>query len=477
MKRRLYLIVSLCILSALLLMGCQSKDNKENGSDDDTVTLDLWNNVAAGRTYFPILIEKFEDENPGIKIELNNVNVESSEAEYQAAISDNKLPDIFSTDAFTINELVDLDLVHELNSVFPEEVRAEYTDGVFDQGNTMVGDDIYLFPVYKGGTYMMFYNKNVLKELGIETIPETWAELKEIGQEIYSESGGASHGLIVGGQSGWLLNAVTQLMATETSPESGYDFTNGDYKYDTAGYVETMEYFKDLLENNALSPLSLENDSTVARELFIAGQATFLFDGNWTGQLLHESGFENWGVVNLPTKSADGQQFGDFRMGSNDGLYVAKNTEHWEEVETFLKFLSENIYAEILKDGEPLVAKNSADIKVDLPFEEVNDIADIFLNMSVRVPNPVVRNPETQKVRLEHLKNAPDDSMGSILMGYLTGQVKDLKSTLQKYTNDYNKAFYDAIEGNEKVTEEDFKFPNWVPYKPYTKEDYEALDK
>ncbi|ASN06288.1 ABC transporter substrate-binding protein [Virgibacillus necropolis] len=472
--KKFILIVCFSLMIFFTLMGCQSEAS--NSADDSGKTvLELWNNVAAGRSYFPKLIEAFEKEHPDIKIELNNLNVESSEAEYQAAISDKSLPDIFSTDAFTINELVDLDLVHELDDLFPKDVRAEYTEGVFDEGNASLNGHTYLFPVYKGGTYYMFYNKKVLEDLGIDKVPRTWGELNKVGQKIYKKSDGASYGLIYGGQSDWLVNAITKLFASELSPESGYDYKNGDYKYATEGYIETMKYMKDLLDNKALSPSTLETDSTVARELFVAGQAAFLIDGNWTGQLLHEDGFNDWGVVPLPTKNSDGKQYAKFGLVSNDGLYVAKNTEHWEEVKTFMEFLRENIYQEILKDGEPLIAKDVADFDVDLPFKEMNKISDIFLDMSIRVPNPIVVNPKTQEVKLELQKNAPDAAPGSILMGYLTGQVNDLQDELQKYEDGYNKAFTDAIKGHEEVTREDFKFPNWVPYEPYTEEDYKEL--
>ncbi|MCC2248634.1 extracellular solute-binding protein [Virgibacillus sp. AGTR] len=475
MVKKCFFIMICYLFLGILLLGCQSDSSKADKDDADKTTIKLWNNVAAGRSYFPILIEKFEKEHPDIKVELNNLNVESSEAEYQAAISDRNLPDIFSTDAFTLNEFVDLDLVHELNEVFPKDVQSQYTEGVFDEGNASLNGNVYLFPVYKGGTYYMFYNKQVLNDLGIDEVPKTWKELKEVGIEIYDQSNGSSYGLIFGGQSGWLVRAVTQLMATELSPESGYDYANGDYKYDTEGYVETIKLMKDLLDSNALSPSTLETDSTVARELFTAGQAAFLIDGNWTGQLLHENGFDDWGVVPLPTKNPNGQQYGEFRLGSNDGLYVSKDTEHWDEVKLFLEFLQENIYREILKDGEPLIAKEASDINVELPFSEVNDIAQIFSEMSVRVPNPVVVNPKTQEVRLALQKNAPDNDAGSILMGYLTGQVEDLQGALTDFTDDYNAAFTKAIQENENVSREDFQFPNWVPYEPYTEKEYQEL--
>ncbi|NGP45166.1 extracellular solute-binding protein [Bacillaceae bacterium SIJ1] len=474
-EKNMFIVICFFGLLGLGLVGCQSSESNSN-EESDKVTLELWNNVAAGRSYFPILIEEFEKENPNIEIELNNLNVESSEAEYQAAISDESLPDIFSTDALTINEFVNLDLVRELDELFPADVRDEYNQGVFDEGNASLNGHVYLFPVYKGGTYYMFYNKQVLNDLGVSKTPTTWEELNEVGQEIYNKSDGATYGLIFGGQSGWLVEAITKLFATELSPESDYDYKNGDYKYATEGYIETMKYMKELRENKVLSLSTLETDSTVARELFVSGQAAFLIDGNWTGQLLNESGFKDWGVLKLPTKDQNGKQYGEFGLGSNDGLYVAKDTKHWNEVKKFMEFLRENMYEEILRDGEPIVAKKISNFDIDLPFEQMTEISDIFDEMNVRTPDPIVVNSEAQVIEVETQKNAPDAAPGSILMGYLTGQVEDVESELKKYEEGYNQAFKDALEDNENITQEDFKFPNWVPYEPYTSEDYKELN-
>lgn len=470
MKKKLVVLLSSIIL-LIMLAACQSEEAE---GDSDVVTLDLWNNLASGTTFFPKLIEEFEADNPDIKINLNNVNVESSDAEYQAAISDNSLPDMFITDAFTMNELVDLDLVHELNSVFPEEVQEDYTAGVFDEGNTRIGDNIYLFPIFKGGTYMMYYNKAVLDELGIDTVPETWDELLEVGKEVYEKSNGDKEGLIFGGSSGWLVNAFVQLMATELSPESRFDYVNGEYSYYNEGYIETIEFMKEMLDENALSQLTLETNSTVAREYFAIGKTAFLIDGNWTGQLLEEeNAFSDWGVVPLPTKEADGKQYGEFGVSSNDGMFVSKNTEHWEEVEKFLVFLRENMYEELVNAGEATIAKEFDLVGGEAPFEQITDIQDIFSMMSIQVPNAASVNPEALEVELEVRKNAPDSAPGQILMGYLTNQIDDLEGTLEAYESDYNKAFDEALEAHENVSREDFQFSDWVPYEPYTEADYQ----
>ncbi|WP_077325298.1 ABC transporter substrate-binding protein [Virgibacillus siamensis] len=480
MKKVWSLIICFCVVTGLLLTGCQSNSSDAtDGSDgkEGDVTLTLWNNISAGRTYFPILIEKFEEKNPNININLKNLSVESSQAQYQAAISDNNLPDMFTTSSYSISQLVDLDLVHSLNSIFPKKAQKQYTDGVFAPGNTMVGDKIYLFPIYKGGAYMMYYNKDVLNKLGIEKIPETWDELEEAGKKVYEKSDGKTYGLLFGGKSEWLVNAVTQMMARGISPVSGLDYKTGKYNYSTEGHIETIKYFKDLFDNNVLSPVSLETNSTKVRALFASGQSAFLFDGNWSGLLMHKNGFDNFGVAPLPVKSNGGHPYGEFGLGSGDGMYVSKNTEHWPEVKRFLKFLRENIYGEAIKVGEATVAKNFDAVKAEPPIPQIKTIQEIFLKSNIRAPEPVKLNPAALDVTLEVNNNAPDTNVGSVLMGYLAGQVSDLEGTLQKITDGYNEAFTKALESNDKINRENFIFPNWKPYQPYGKEDYQELKK
>lgn len=468
-------LVFICTLSIMFIIaGCGSDDAKKSG---DEVTISLWNNNDAGRTYYPKLIEEFEKEHDNIKVELTNLTADTEDAVVQTAISDNDLPDIFNQNAYSIDELVDLDLVKELDEIFTDEVQEKYVEGIFDEGNASYKDNVYLFPKFKGSVYIMFYNKNVLDEYGIEETPKTWDDLVEIGEKIYDESGGSTYGLIFGGESGWLLSDFSRLMATELSPETGLDYHSGEYKFATEGYFETMKFFKEMLDNNIISPTSIEVINEVALEYFANGEAAFLIDGNWTGQLLDNFGFNDWGVIPIPTKEEDGKHFMELAIGSNDGLYVSKDTEHWEEVKTFLEFLEENIYEEMLKLGVAVIAQDISNFEdVDLPFDQLMDISKLFDEINVTGPDPFIVNSETMDVTLELRKNLPDTSPGLIFSGYLTDQIDDLEAELQKYEDEYNEAFDNALEKVEGASREDFTFPNWVPYENYTEEMYEELD-
>lgn len=473
MKVNKLAIFLMLTIASLIIVGCSNDgDNHDNGK----VTLELWNNNDAGKTYYPKLIEKFESEHPEIEVDLKNLSPDTVDAEMQSAISDDNLPDLFNQESFMIDELVDLDLIHELDDIFPEEEREEYAEGIFNDGNASLNGHVYMFPKYKGGTYMMYYNKEVMEEYNISEVPETWEEIKKVGKQIYKDSEGSTYGLLIGTQSDWLLNDVTKIMATELAPESTMDYENGVYNYANNGHAETLNFFKDLLDDDILSPTSLEVINEEALEYFAVGESAFLIDGNWTGQLLSETDFEEFGVTKLPTKNTDGQHYDPLEIDSNDGLYVAKSTEHLEEAKIFLEFLQDNLYEEMLKLGTAVTAKDPENYDIEFPFDQLQDISDIFNETATTVPNAVVRNPEASEVETELKKNVPDTTVASLFEDNLGGQIDDLEEELQKFDEEYNEAFTEAIENNENVDREDFKFSNWVPYEPYTDEDYDELE-
>ncbi|WP_088049449.1 ABC transporter substrate-binding protein [Virgibacillus dakarensis] len=484
MKKYLVLTISIFMIVGFLLSGCKS-DKASQSNGNDVVTLTFWNRLGSGKTYFPKLIKDFEEKHPNIKIELTNVTGESMQAQYQAAIADNKLPDIFvRPQGFSVAQLVKLDQLHNLDEIFPEDVRKDYVEGTFNTGtekSIMLDGSVYQFPMYSGthGATMLWYNKDVLESAGIKDgAPETWDEMIEIGKKIYDSSNGDKYGLIVAGKTQWLNSEIIRQMSTEISPESEMNFFTGQYNFDTKGIVESMELFKELLDEKVMSPVSLEIDVRKAQALFSAGKAAFFIDGNWAGQtFVDEEKFENWGVAPLPTKEKDARSYRLYAGGVGEGIEVAKYTEHWPEVKLFLEYLRDNIYSSIVEVGDGAPALELEKIEsVELPFPQYKDITEIMKNKSLVVPIAAKLNPNVIDVKESFSRKAPHKNIGTILDGYLTGQISDLHSELEQMTDEYNKVFNELVkEAGDKVSKEDFIFPNWDPRESYTEEDYQEL--
>ena len=121
MKKLLKVIISLFIVG-VLLGGCQ-ENSKVVESVDGRTTITMWNRISGLDDFLPDLISSFEDENPNIKVELTNLPVEGQEAQFQAAVQANELPDIFTLGGgFTVPDMVEAEQIRDLNELFPEEI-------------------------------------------------------------------------------------------------------------------------------------------------------------------------------------------------------------------------------------------------------------------------------------------------------------------------------------------------------------------
>ncbi|UOQ48351.1 sugar ABC transporter substrate-binding protein [Gracilibacillus caseinilyticus] len=476
MFKTLSKIMVLLLVTLGLLAACSSGES----NDPDKTTLTFWNRLPELTTQFEDFIATFEEEHPDIQIDMQTLGA-SGNQQYQTAIKNNELPDIFVTANVTsLQNLVDQDLLHNLNDVVTPEVKEEFYPGVWSENFTTIGEDIYQLPLNSGkSSILMYYNKDVLKEYGIseEQIPSTWDEMLEVGKDIYDQSGGGVYGLIMGAEANWLSDMTINQMATNITPDVhpsidvarqlNYKTGNPDFLND--GNVETIEYLKTLMDENVLSPSSVEYNESTAIANFAAGKSAFYFDGNWAGSVIMNDeegpGFENWGVAPMPTKDG-GAYYSD--MVAKEGLMVSNNTEHWEEVQTFLSYFIENGYQDVIVESgahEPPM-----DLEVsDPPFEQYNKINEINGENSIATPSIYEKNSDTIGF-IQDYQGGLSYSTGSILAGYLQGEVSDPSAELEKAQEEAQNVFDENLEKYENVNQSDFVFDDWVPFEPYTTE-------
>src|SRR5699024_405646 len=129
------------LIVSCLLVACASENGDADNSDN--VILSMWNRYPELNNSFAELIEDFEEKNSGIKIELQNITVSSQTASYQSAVSENTLPDIWTTAVVSLDELVDLDKAKKLNELFPQEVKDNYYPGTWFENGTTLNGDVY----------------------------------------------------------------------------------------------------------------------------------------------------------------------------------------------------------------------------------------------------------------------------------------------------------------------------------------------
>lgn len=485
-------ILAVMMLVGGILSGCSKEDSSgkatsaptQGGASASTkpVTITMWNRL--GKDTFNTVIAGFQQKYPNITVKLENMPEGGGDvAQFQAAITGNDLPDIFvRPTGYTIAQLVKLGKVHSLDEVFPKTTYGNYTDGTFAEGYGSIGGVVYTFPLYSSlhGALMMYYNKKVLESLGYKEadIPKSWDEFLTFGKELGKKSGGKTYALTFGAKTNYMATYLLNQLSAPITPESGFNYKTGQYNYNTPGYIETMQYLKKAYDEKVLHPATIDADTGKAYSLLKTGEVAFMVGGNWSGQYLSaddKGGPEvftakDWGVVPIPSKNG-GPQFQYFEGGSGEYLYVSKDTKHWPEVKAFLEYLNENMYAEVIKTGQTLPSKKPELIKdAKPPFEQYEKISKMMLDFKRLTPTVYKHNPAATDVMAQYSGFAPKENIGTIFLGYLQGQLKDLEKPLQKLTDDNNAALKRAIDGSGgAVKAEDFIFSDWVPGQNYNK--------
>ncbi|GGE27290.1 hypothetical protein GCM10011391_02050 [Pullulanibacillus camelliae] len=481
MRKLFSLAMGMILLFSLVLAGCSSSaDSSSQSSAGGKATITLWNRWPELNDVFKTTIADFEKENPKIHVKLTNVPADQYVAQLQAAIQGNQLPDIFGFNpSLSLPQLTGLDVIHDIDDVITDQKKTQFVDGTWSEGFTTLNGKVYQLPLMSGYHYtnMMFYNKKILNQYGIKSIPKTWDEFLNAGKTIYEKSQGKIYGLIVAGKSSasYETNGEIMSMATAISPEvfwnsggvTGINYKTGKYDFDTPGIIQTMQYFKKLKDNNVLHPNSMQSDDMQSKGLFENGKAAFTWDGTMAAGIFNNDGFKDWGAAPLPTK--DGKpSYEGFQGESPAGLLVSKNTKHYKEVKTFLNYIIDHFYKNLATDGveEPPIQSAMEGIKQPYPqFQQVVDIQD---KIKILAPNPYESNVKAIDVVNNAQGKQPQDDLGNILQGYLSGQISNIKETLKDRTAKFNKALTDAIKSsNGKVSASNFKFSDWTPFKPY----------
>lgn len=478
MRKRLYLLFAISMI--VFMAACANSDNGsqngDGGSDGDTVTLELWNRYPELRGPFDTLISNFEEEHPNIKINKQDLPLDSHQAQLQTAISSGDLPDIFTT-ATDLSILVENGSAKNLDEVFTEDVRDQFYEGTWFENGTTLNDSVYVFPFkspQSGLMMMMYYNIDVLDQLGIseDEVPTSWEEFKDIGERILDESGGSIAPLAWNNEA-WSNNRLAGMMATTITPEhfDFFDYKEGEPAYTSEGLLESAEFLKELFDDGIMAPNSVEVATTDAEAHFAVGANAFWISGAWTGnQLVNDHNFDNWGVTSIPTKNGEPYYFPAARDA--DGLQVNNDTEHWEEVKVFLEYALDNLHEVLyVNTGIGIPAKKG--VEGEHAFDQQQDIANIEIEHVMPSPKPGQVNFDTIQFERDFNSALDIGGVGDAIIAYLSGNVTDIEAELEGMDKQAKELFTKMLEENSDVSREDFIFSNWVPFEPYTEADYE----
>lgn len=337
MKKRLLSVLLCAGLIASLVVGCGG--GKDAGKDGEKETLSVWLPPLDDETeknYVPLL-DKFEEEN-NCELDVQIIPWDTYEEKYMTGINADEGPDVGYMYVEMFPTYIDSGTVVDMSEYLSDEDYEEYL--YLDKGEMMGGQ--YGVPIVTGNPFIMYYNKDILDELG-EKAPETWEDFKRICEKATKDTDGDGkidqYGYAAGFNNGdmsplYLLNSYYYSLLWQ----SGSDIYNDDLKSvrfnDEAG-VKAVEYLKSLTPYMPEDYMSLAATDAFS-SVFGGGKAAFACARAMQAQT--ESFKETYPDLNWDyVTSLKGEQYGTF--GAADCLTLMSACENKELGMKLIKYM------------------------------------------------------------------------------------------------------------------------------------------
>ncbi len=266
------------------------------------VEIEYWQYIFDTRVQaMDILIERFEEENPGITVNHSTFPLADYRTRLAAAIPAGQGPDVMQLFYGWLDSYVDEGLIQPLpaDTFDPDMIGEEF----FPMVGAMMRDGAYMALPTAVRSLALFYNTRLMEAAGLDSPPETLEEMIEMAREmtIRDGAGNFSQVGITSGMTAQDHHWFREVLTRQHGAEPYLD----DYRtvnYATPEGIAAFEFYTGMETEELVTQSGFMDEPQAA---FRAGRAGMHIDGSFRiGALEGTRGLE-WGVAPLPL-SADG---------------------------------------------------------------------------------------------------------------------------------------------------------------------------
>ncbi|MBM7095940.1 extracellular solute-binding protein [Bacillus sp. H-16] len=315
--------------AALILAACNNTESPTEGAESAT-TIEFFQVKAEAVNTFDTLIDQFEEENPGIKVEQNTVP--DGMTVLTTRFSTGDVPDIF------ITYPVEQDYVLRANN----DYLLDITDEDFIEKINPEIQDRYLVDDRMYGAALslnangVLYNKTIFDDHNLE-VPETWDGLIEVMEELDAND---VTPVIMGNQNVDQTSIFNLNFIAQQFDEDYWErFNNGEENVvGSSEWEEASEKMLEALQYAQRDHMGTDYDQ--GNDLFANGQGAMYFMGAWilpTLRDMNDNFDEEFGYFPFPQTNNPEENV--TISGVDVGLSIAADTDHPEETLKFVEFL------------------------------------------------------------------------------------------------------------------------------------------
>lgn len=237
-------------------------------------------------------VDKFEAENPGIKLNLEVVSWNDVYTVVDTRIASNQAPDILNIDVFADYQADGL--LMPVTDYCPQDLFNDFFPSFIEQ--SVVDGTVWAVPDLASAR-ALFYNVDMLAEAGVE-VPTTWAELEDAAQAIIDYYDGAVYP--------WGIDMTTDegqaAFAYYTwGNGGGFVDAEGNFALNSAENVEAINYALGLIKNGYTNPNPETQTRYDLQDMFAAGKMAMIIAPNQLPTYVADKGGNiNMATANIP---------------------------------------------------------------------------------------------------------------------------------------------------------------------------------
>ncbi|MEK3889732.1 ABC transporter substrate-binding protein [Bacillus sp. FSL K6-3431] len=330
-------VIPMLLILLLIISGCSSGGGKKSGGDSGgkvKLTMSAWGNPAEIKVYQRAL-DEYQKQNKNVEIKLIPVPGDNYEQKLMTELSGGSANDIFYVGSETISKLIETGKIADLTDFLDSSgsfVKAdEFADGLW--GAAKKDEKIYGVSV-DNNPFLMYYNKKVLAEAGVEKTPQDYFDEGKWNWEAFAEITGkinaaGKKGFVAENNSGHLFSWV---------------WSNGGQLYDDEGnYIleenekaqETFKYLADLVKDGNVTYAGSLPKGQGADAMFMSNQVGFVAAGRWLTPMFSENKSLEFDYIPWPTNTGNKMEPAAIAIAY---MSVSKNSKHIEEAMKFMSF-------------------------------------------------------------------------------------------------------------------------------------------
>lgn len=365
-------IITTIITSALMTAFFTGCSNNEGKNEDITEIMFFSNKIEAVGTYNK-LVEKFEAENPNIKVTISAPPDATTVLKTKLVKGD--VPDIISMSADRsyadfveaniledLDGLVDIDKINPVYNEMMKDLEIEERQGIYGVPYALNASGV-------------IYNKDIFKELNLE-IPKTWDEFLSVAQKVKDEQ---IIPFYMTYKEAWTtLPAWNTVSSTLVSSEI-FDKVNKREITFSEIYDETTDKILELLEFGHSDNFGVGyNDGNIA---FAKGESAMYLQGSYAiPSILTVNENLNLGMFALP--ATNNVENNKLVSGVDVYFSIPKDAKNKEESIKFINFLLEEENSQLYIEEQCAfsavkgVEQNDIMFEAFKPYFEENKVVD-----------------------------------------------------------------------------------------------------